>query len=396
MNVLLVDEEIPWPLNTGKKIRTYNLLQRLQKQHTVIYLCYGESNVVLPGCPNVTIIVLPSPVLEQKGLRFYWSLFVNLFYSKPYIVERHYSRVMAERVLALIASNQFDLVHCEWTPYTENISNIFGKLPSVLSAHNVEAQIWERYYQAESNLLKKIYIYFQWQKLVRYETNAAQKYSLVTTVSEPDKDVFVDQYGCKRVMVVPNGVDERYFTPVKADIMPGSMVFTGSMDWRPNQDGVKYFVEEIFPLIKRQIPVATFTVVGRKPPQWLKDLAHRVEGLTVTGTVDDVRPYIASSALYVVPLRVGGGSRLKILEAMSMAKVVLSTTIGAEGLDVKEGSNVLLRDTPQDFADTACQVLMNWDKYLDYSTAGRALILESYTWDAIARGMNDVWRRASV
>lgn len=396
MNVLLVDEEIPWPLNTGKKIRTYNLLQRLQKNHTVTYLCYGESNAVLPGCPNVAMIALPSPVLEQKGLRFYWSLFVNLFYSKPYIVERHYSRVMAERVLALIASNQFDLVHCEWTPYTENISNIFGKLPSVLSAHNVEAQIWERYYQSETNLLKKIYIYLQWQKLVRYEANTAQRYSAVSTVSEPDKDVFVNHYGCKRVMVVPNGVDERYFAPVKADKKPGSMVFTGSMDWRPNQDGVKYFVEEIFPLIKRQIPVATFTVVGRKPPQWLQDLAHRVEGVTVTGTVDDVRPYIASSVLYVVPLRVGGGSRLKILEAMSMAKVVLSTTVGAEGLDVKDGVHVLLQDTPQDFADAACKVLMNPDNYLDCSTAGRTLILESYTWDAIAKVMNDVWRQARV
>lgn len=394
MNILIVDEEIPWPLNTGKRLRTYNLLQRLQKEHRVTYLYYGESGTVLPDCPNVTLIALPSPVLEQKGIRFYCSLFANLFSSNPYIVDRHYSRVMADKALSLVASDRFDLVHCEWTPYTENIRDLFGRLPSVLSAHNVEAQIWERYYQAETNLPKKIYIYIQWQKLLRYEAKAAQEYTKVMTVSEPDRDIFIKHYDCKRVTVVPNGVDEQYFTPLKAGIKPCSMVFTGSMDWRPNQDGVRYFIEEIFPLIKRQIPAATFTVVGRKPPQWLMDLAQRSEGVTVTGTVDDVRPYIVESALYVVPLRVGGGSRLKILEAMAMAKVVLSTTVGAEGLDVEDGKQILLRDTPQDFADAACKVLTNADSYADYGLAGRSLILESYTWDAIAGVMDHVWRQA--
>jgi len=394
MNVLIVDEEIPWPLNTGKRLRTYNLMQRLQKEHTVSYLCYGETGAALPDCPNVTLITLPSPVLEQKGFRFYGSLLTNLYSSKPYIVDRHYSRAMAEKARSLVASGRFDLVHCEWTPYTENIRSLFGRLPLVLSAHNVEAQIWERYYHAETNLLKKIYIFIQWRKLIRYEAKASQEYSVVSTVSDPDRDAFVKNYDCKRVTVVPNGVDERYFTPVKTEIKPGSMVFTGSMDWRPNQDGVRYFIEEIFPLIKRQIPAATFTVVGRKPPQWLMDLAQLVEGVTVTGTVDDVRPYIAGSALYVVPLRVGGGSRLKILEAFAMAKVVLSTSVGAEGLDVVEGKQILLRDTPQDLAQTACAVLTGLDRYTELGLAGRRLIMESYTWDAIAKVMDDVWRQA--
>ena len=396
MNILIVDEEIPWPLNTGKKIRTYNLLQRLQKYHTITYLCYGEQGHFLPDCPNVTLIVLPSPVLEQKGFRFYWSLLVNVVSTKPYIVDRHYSAAMADKAMLLVASERFDLVHCEWTPYTENIRTLFGRLPSVLSAHNVEARIWERYYEAESNLLKKCYIYLQWQKLIYYEANSALNYSEVSVVSDPDRDIFVENYGCNRVTVVPNGVDEHYFAPVQSAVYPDSMVFTGSMDWRPNQDGVKYFIEEIFPIIRRRLPAATFTIVGRKPPQWLISLAERVPGVTVTGTVDDVRPYIAHSMLYVVPLRVGGGSRLKILEAMAMAKVVLSTTVGAEGLAVEEGKHILLRDTPQDFADAACTVLSDPGSFSAYGAAGRALILESYTWDAIASVMGAVWERARV
>lgn len=394
MNILIIDEETPWPLNTGKRLRTYNLVQRLQKEHHISYLCYGEPGTTLPDCPNVTLIPMPSPIIEQQGVRFYYSLLENLFSSKPYIVDRHYSYAMAEKVKSLIDSGQFDLIHCEWTPYTENIKSSFGRLPSVLSAHNVEAQIWERYYQAETNLPKKIYIYIQWQKLLRYEAKAAQEYTAVTTVSEPDLNIFASEYGCKQVTVVPNGVDQRYFAPQKVDVRSDSMVFTGSMDWRPNQDGVKYFIEEIFPLIKQERPAATFTVVGRKPPQWLIELAERVDGVAMTGTVDDVRPYIASSALYVVPLRVGGGSRLKILEAMSMAKIVLSTTVGAEGLDVNEGQHVLLRDNPRDFARAACAVLSDPDNYTEYGIAGNRLILESYTWDAIACVMDDVWRRA--
>lgn len=394
MNILIVDEEIPWPLNTGKRLRTYNLVQRLQREHRVTYLCYGEPGAVLPDCPNLTLIPLPSPVLEQRGLRFYLSLLANLFSAKPYIVARHYSRDMADKAGSLAADGQFDLVHCEWTPYTENIRTLLGRIPSVLSAHNVEAQIWERYHQAETNLLKKLYIYLQWQKLIRYEAASAQVYTGVATVSEPDRDLFTEGYRCKRVTVVPNGVDERYFAPVDAEILPGSMVFTGSMDWRPNQDGVRYFIEAIFPLIKVQIPNASFVVVGRKPPQWLVDLARTVPGVTVTGTVDDVRPYIAESALYVVPLRVGGGSRLKILEALAMAKVVLSTSVGAEGLDVQEGEQILLRDDPRDFADAACRVLRDPDSYRGLGAAGRSLILGSYTWDAIAKVMDSVWERA--
>lgn len=394
MNILVVDEEIPWPLNTGKRLRTYNLLQRLQKEHRITFLCYGDASAVLPECPNIRVIALPSPILEQRGVRFYVSLLFNLMSPRPYIVDRHYSKALADKAVSLAASGAFDLVHCEWTPYTENILPLFGKLPAVLSAHNVEAQIWERYYLTEANPAKKVYIYLQWQKLLRYEASAALRYTAVSTVSEPDRDVFMQQYQCRQVQVVPNGVDEQYFAPVDSAVQPGSMVFTGSMDWRPNQDGVRYFIEEVFPLIRSSIPHATFTVVGRKPPQWLIDLAAATAGVTVTGTVDDVRPYIARSALYVVPLRVGGGSRLKILEAFAMNKIVLSTTVGAEGLAVDDGTTILLRDTAETMAATACQVLNHQQEYVGLGIAGRELILRHYTWDAIARVMAQLWEQA--
>jgi glycosyltransferase involved in cell wall biosynthesis len=394
MKVLIIDEEVPWPLDTGKRLRTYNLVQRLQREHAITYLCYGTPDAVLPDCPNVTLVTLPSPILEQRGIRFYWSLLCNLLSPNPYIVDRHYSQSLADKAAVLVDQGSFDLLHCEWTPYTENIRTLFGRIPTVLSAHNVEAQIWERYYLTESNPLKKAYIYLQWKKLARYEAQAAKRYTGISTVSEPDRDIFRHQYDCPQADVVPNGVDELYFAPVEGAVQPGSMVFTGSMDWRPNQDGVNYFIAEIFPLIRQRIPTASFTVVGRKPPQWLIDLAATTDGVTVTGTVDDVRPYISHSALYVVPLRVGGGSRLKILEALAMQKIVLSTSVGAEGLAVEEGTTVLLRDTPQALADTACQVLADLESFQRLGIHGRALIMQQYTWDAIAQTMAALWERA--
>lgn len=394
MNVLIVDEEVPWPLNTGKRLRTYNLVKRLQKEHSITYLCYGDPLQELPDCPNVNLVTLPSPVTEQEGFNFYLALIANLFSTNPYIIDRHYSSVMASEALRIADDCSFDLVHCEWTPYTENIRNLIGKLPSVLSAHNVEAQIWERYYLTENNPLKKAYIYLQWRKLARYEAEAASLYSIVSTVSEPDRVIFAEKYGCRQTIVVPNGVDENYFAPLQSETMPGSMVFTGSMDWRPNQDGVRYFIEEVFPLIRKRLPQATFTVVGRKPPHWLTGMAELTDGVTVTGTVDDVRPYVARSSLYVVPLRVGGGSRLKILEALSMSKAVLSTTVGAEGLELEDEKQILLRDTPQQLADTACTVLSNPGRFACLGNEGRKLILEQYTWDVIAKVMSEAWGRA--
>lgn len=394
MHVLIVDEEVPFPLNTGKRLRSYNLLQRLQKQHKITYVCYGNGNEVLPDCPNVTLVLLPSPIIEQRGTFFYVSLLKNLLSPLPYVVVRHHSELMSQTVQALIAKGGIDLIHCEWTPYTENIRDQLGSVPSVLSAHNVEAQIWERYFATETNPLKKWYIYPQWQKMRAYERQASQIYSQVAVVSEPDRQFFVKDYACPQVTVVPNGVDEQYFVPLNLPVKPHSMVFTGSMDWRPNQDGIRYFLEEIFPGIRKTLPDATITVVGRKPPQWLVELGNTTSGVTITGTVDDVRPYIGESSLYVVPLRVGGGSRLKILEALAMQKTVLSTSVGAEGLDVRDPEQLLLRDEPQQFANMAVEMLKQPDNFEYLGRAGRELIMRHYTWDAIALEMARVWRKA--
>ena len=167
------------------------------------------------------------------------------------------------------------------------------------------------------------------------------------------------------------------------------------MDWRPNQDAVSYFVDEVLPLIREREPDVEFYVVGRCPPERLKTQWQQAPGVVVTGTVDDVRGYIEAASVYVVPLRIGGGSRLKILEALSMAKVVVSTRVGAEGLDLNDGEHLLLRDDPHAFAGAVLDVLGDAGKYSGLADLGREKVLESYGWDAIARTLDTAWSAAA-
>jgi glycosyltransferase involved in cell wall biosynthesis len=393
MNVLLVDEELPWPLNTGKRLRTYNLVKRLQEKHTVYYVCHGEASE-LSGCPNVKVYSIPSPIVKQQGVRFYFDLFANIFSPRPYVVDRHHSPGIKKVVKSILENNAIDLIHCEWTPYTVNIMDVLEEYPTVLSTHNVEALIWRRYWEQEKNLLKKMYIKLQWLKMERYEKDASRLYDHVMCVSEEDAETFIKSFNNSAVTVVPNGVDVGYFVPQDIPEKQHSMVFTGSMDWRPNQDAVNYFVDEIFPLVRQKIADATFVIVGRNPP---KDMAERwqsVDGVVVTGTVDDVRKYIAEASLYVVPLRIGGGSRLKILEALAMNKKLLSTSVGAEGLDLRDGAHLYLADTSDAFAQKAIDVLLAPVEHEGIAAAGREQALNHYSWDSITEIMDGVWKQA--
>lgn len=394
MNVLIVDEELPYPLDTGKRLRTYNLIRRLQENHVITYVCYGDEDSLLPDCPNIRVIPVKSPLHEQKKVSFYLDLLKNISSPNPYIVDRHYSYQMMSTVEKLVSTKPFDLIHCEWTPYTANIGNVLKKIPSVLSTHNVESQVWHHYFTSEHNFLKKQYILMQWQKIHRYEKFASQLYDQVTVVSESDRNVFCNSYFCSNVSVVPNGVDEKFYTPLHRPKKPFSMLFTGSMDWRPNQEAVKFFLESIFPRIKKRLPEATFMVVGRKPPSWLNDVAARVHGVNIIGAVNDLRPYLAENVMYVVPLRGGGGSRPDVLAALSMEMIVLSTSVGAQGLEVKDGTHVVLRDEPTAFAETAIELLTTPVNFRNLGRAGRRLVYDKYTWDQIAFKMEDVWRNA--
>jgi len=220
------------------------------------------------------------------------------------------------------------------------------------------------------------------------ERRYLQKADHVIAVSENDREAFTRFLDPQKVTVTQTGADTEFFQPSGEQEMPNSLLFTGSMDWLPNEDGIFYFANEIFPLILAKAPDASLCVVGRKPSRRLQELASRVPNIQLTGWVEDVRPYLAQRAVCIVPLRIGGGTRLKIFEAMSMGKVVVSTSIGAEGLPVKNGEHLLLADDPASFAESTLRLLGNDSQRTQIGQAARHLVEENYSWATVSKGFD--------
>ena len=394
MKILVIDEEFPYPLNTGKRIRTFSLTRELAEHNDVSYLAYGTD-----GSKSFNFLqqnrikchaVLP-PDRRQCGVRFYTRLLANLFSSLPYIVASHYTARFKAKFRELVDHYGYDVVICEWTPYAVYLKDLEGT-KSIIVAHNIEANIWQRYRENETNPLKRAYIAAQVGKVEKFERTCFLWANGATAVSDIEA-AEIAGYGVKYpVQTVENGVDVEYFRPGETETDPDMLVFTGSMDWRPNQDAVEFFIRDVFPLVRKTRPKTKIVVVGRKPPQFVMDLG-KIEGVTVTGTVEDVRPYIARAALYVVPLRIGGGSRLKILEAMAMGKPVVSTRVGAEGLDVTHGQNIVISESTADLAVDIIRCLEDRPTAERIAGEGRILVEKHYRWENLGRKLQQYLTR---
>lgn len=385
MKLLILDEEFPFPLNTGKRIRTFNLVARLAKSHKVYYIANGQSDSVgfkALAAAGITPVAVERKIPRKSGLLFYLRLLFNLFSRYPYIVSSHYSSLFAEKLSYCLKQDRFDIVIAEWTPYAVYLQGV-RESRKVIVAHNLEHRIWERYFRNERNILKKWYIGKQLRKVRRFEMESFAKVDGVAAVS-PVEAGEIARYGRElTVEVVPNGVDLDYFGGEWVEADNSTMIFVGSMNWRPNQDAIQYFVRDIFPLIKKDINNAKTVFVGQDPPASILKLGDTA-GIEIVGRVDDVRPFVRKAGVYVVPLRIGGGTRLKILEALAMKKAVVSTSVGAEGIAVTPEVNILIGDSPEEFASQVKRVISDKNLRSKLGEAGRELVEKNYGWDRIA------------
>ena len=397
MRVLVVDEALPVPANSGKRIRTVELLRRLAEDHRILFVAPEEATTPAAELAEMRdlgleVRLVPRRPLVKRGWRFAWDLSRNVFLPVPYMVMGHRLRAVRDAVAQAVASWKPDLVHVEWTPLVANVPGGL-ELPVVVSAHNVESDIWARYREAERGFLRRAYVGLQHRKVARFERRALAEADAVTAVSEKDGERIRAWTGQAHVTVAPNGVDAARFAPdPTVAVAPHEILFLGSLDWRPNQDGVLWFLEHVFPTIRARVPDATIAVVGRAPPPWFAAKVSRVEGVRVEASVPDVRPYLARAAVTIVPLRVGGGSRLKICEALAMARPVVSTTVGAEGLDV--GAGVVLADAPAAFADAVVAMLADPEGAARAARAGRERVLATHEWGAVAPLVARAWAQA--
>ncbi len=390
MKLLIIDEEFPFPLNTGKRIRSFYLTRVLARRHDVFYLAYGDEPS--PGTQfmranNIKPYAVEPPDRRKSGAGFYIKLLKSLNKPYPYIVTSHYTERFKIRLSQLLNREKFDCLICEWTPYAVYLSDITC-VKKIVVAHNIEASIWRGYKANERNLLKKLYISNQVEKVEAFENQCFEWADGATAVSEEDAAQISSNMLPYQVEIIENGVDTEYFWPRADTIDRDTVVFTGSMDWRPNQDAALYFAREIFPRVKFARPNLKVFLVGRDPSAQVRRLGD-IDGITVTGTVEDVRPYMARAALYIVPLRIGGGSRLKILEAMAMQKAVISTTLGAQGLRVENGKNIILRDHPILFAFEIIRLLDDDDYREQIALNARRTVEEHYRWEKLGQKLDN-------
>ena len=314
----------------------------------------------------------------------------------PYAIGKYRSAAYRQRLEDLLATGAFDLVVCDFLVPAANVPDRLP-CPTVLFTHNVEAEIWRRHAAMARSPVRKALLTAQWRRMLRFEREAVRRFDLVIAVSETDRRTLVRLYRPLKqpARVVPTGVDAAYFAEVTRPVRPRHLVFTGSMDWLPNEDGMVHFVRDVLPLIRRHEPSATLSIVGRAPTPAVQRLGGEY-GVEVTGGVDDVRPHMAAAAIYVVPLRIGGGTRLKIFEAMAMGKPVVSTSVGAEGLPVEPGTHLLLADSTDDFAAAVVGLFRDEAARTRIANAGRQLVTERYDWSSVSGHLEQALEAAAA
>ena len=374
-----------WPVNTGGRIRSFHMLRELSRRHHVSLLTTHapseDPRALASALPECEVVSVPWALAKRGSARFALALMGS--WLSPLPVDLYKARVPALRreLSRRVAGDKVDLIVADFLLAAPNVG-YSASSPTVLFAHNVEHVIWQRMREVERRGWRRALLALESRKMRRYESRACARARLTIAVSDADRRLLAAAAPSARVSAVPTGVDVDYFAPDGAAEVPDRLVFTGSMDWYPNEDGIQHFIEAVLPRIRREVPRAALTVVGRNPSARLRALAAAAD-VEVTGLVDDVRPHMVAAAVYVVPLRVGGGTRLKIFEALSMAKAVVSTTIGAEGLPLTPGRDFLSADEPAAFADAVVALLRDPARRRAIGAAGRRLVEARYSWPRV-------------
>ena len=399
MKVLFIAPRLPLPADTGGKIRTLNILRQIAKRTSVHLVCfsfnesddeYAES-LEQEGISVTLVAHQPCPPFRKAVAVFTKEVPVSL--------AAYDAKKMEEVIRGLITEHDYTVVHFDHV-HTSHYRHCCQHIPGILDEHNVEYRILERCAVIEKSWIKRWIFANQARKMKTVEARMIKEFTHVLTCSQEDKNILSGfSNGETSFTVIPNGVDTQYFksslavnSQEKAAQKPQALVFTGSMDWLPNTDAVVYFCREILPLIWQKKTAVQFYIIGKNPTSMVQRLAQGDERIIVTGRVPDVREYIERSQIFVVPIRIGGGTRLKILEAMSMGRAIVSTMVGAEGILCTSGRDILIADQPQDFSDQILNLLDDEERRLRMGEAGRALVCEHYDWDKVGEKLWAVYQ----
>lgn len=401
MRILFLCLRCPYPPQRGDKIRSYHFIKQLSKRNDITLVFFAESDADIEAVKHL------QPYCE----RIEWVRFRPYFASIntalhclsriPLQVHYWYSSEMQRKINQLLEEEKFDLIHAQLFRMGQYVTKVKGVVKILDLCDSLALNLRRR---AELDCTpKRFLVKLEEKRVRRYEVEIMQSFDRGTVVANFDRDYLLNQDNNLNLAVVPMGVDLKYFHPhhntlydsnglqttVSSDTSK-NLLFTGTMNYFPNSDAVIYFCNEIFPLIHKRHPDVHFFIVGNHPTEQVSRLAEN-KGVTVTGYVPDIRPYFDKASVFVAPMRAGSGIQTKNLEAMAMGTPVVTTSIGAMGLEAKIGKELLTADNPQDFADNVVHLIENPEIQQQFGSAGRKRIEESYDWNVLVEKLEQIY-----
>ncbi|MCR4405869.1 MAG: glycosyltransferase family 4 protein [Anaerolineae bacterium] len=395
MNVLLLTQVLPYPPDSGPKVKTWNVLKYLAQRHRVTLVSFvrGDQREDIRVLEKLCAGGVYTVPMERSKLRDTWYMLRSLFTGQPFLMVRDDRAAMRRLVDRLAAEQHFDVAHADQLNMAQYAARVLGAV-KLLDAHNALWLLYKRLWETMHAGPQKWLLGRDWRLLKKYEGRICREFDAVLAVSEEDKAALSEAAGQPvTATVIPITVDTNEVTVVDRP-NPTHVLHIGTMYWPPNIDGVLWFIREVWPLIREQKPDAQFDVVGSRPPQEIMTLSGDETGINVTGYVPDPTPYLQRAALMVVPLRAGGGMRVKILNALAQGIPIVSTTIGYEGIAVTPGENILVGDTPAEFADAVVQLLDDGELAQRIARNGRRLAEEVYDYRRACVPIDNVYRRS--
>jgi glycosyltransferase involved in cell wall biosynthesis len=393
MNVLLLTQVLPYPPDSGPKVKTWNVLKYLAERHEVTLASFVRGDQSDEACHLAQYCQAVHTVpMERGAIRDTWHMGRSFLASQPFLMIRDDCKAMRNLIDRLSAEQHFDVAHADqlnMAQYAERVPGVF----KVLDTHNALWLLYKRLWETMSPGLRKGLLGRDWRLLKAYEGRLVREFDAVLAVSHEDELALQEAAGQSvDITVIPITIDTDEVAVVARDAEPRHILHIGTMYWPPNIDGVLWFAHEVYPLIRQQRPDVCFDIVGARPPREIAALNGDRTGINVTGYVADPTPYLQRAALMVVPLRAGGGMRVKILNALAQGLPVVSTTLGAEGIGVADGENILIADTPADFAAAVLHLLEDPIQAARLGAAGRRLIEQTYDYRVACQPLEEVYR----
>ncbi len=393
MRILFLSPTVPFPLTDGGRIRVFNLLKQIAAKSDVTLLALETQPTDAEGVAQleqlgIQVHLIPNaPTLPPLSFSTLLKAFLR---RQPITVARYDLPAYRQKLRELVATGTFDLVHYEMFHTAQFHTET--RLPGVLSQQNVDSAIWRRLCDETVNPFYKVAYWTQQLAFQRYERVLSPKFDAVTCTSDIDAAVFQRHCSEDIIEIIPNGVDVTHYQPNFSAEVSAHLIYIGSMDWYPNEDAVSFFADEVLPRIQERVTDVRFSIVGGNPSARVQKLAER-EGVVVTGRVREIKPYFAEATVFVVPLRIGSGTRLKILEALAMGKAIVSTSVGAEGLDLKNGEEIFIADEPEAFADAVTRLLTDTSLRRRIGENGRARVEQDYDWRSIGEKLHQLYTK---